>query len=50
MSRQDLLKRQFEENPIDPAILEGDENELVFYGGKMVKRATLIQMYKSIDE
>ena len=39
-----------EENPIDPAILEGDENELVFYGGKMIKRAKLIEMYKSVNE
>lgn len=50
MSCEELLKIQFEENPIDPAILEGDENELVFYGGKMVKRSTLIEMYKSIDK
>lgn len=50
VSRQELLKQQFEEKPIDPAILEGDENELVFYDGKMIKRAKLIEIYKSINE
>ena len=49
-SRQELLQSMLEENPIDPAILEGDENELVFYGGKMIKRAKLIEMYKSANQ
>ena len=44
-----LLKKQLEENPIDPSILEGDENELVFYDGKMVKRSSLIEIYKSVN-
>lgn len=45
-----LLVAQLEENPIDPAMLEGDENELVFYDGKMIKRAKLIEIYKSVNE
>lgn len=48
--RRELIQSMLEENPIDPAILEGDENELVFYGGKMIKRAKLIEMYKSVNE
>ncbi len=50
MSREDMLKKQLEENPIDPSILEGDENELVFYGGKMVKRSSLIEIYKTVNK
>lgn len=48
--RQRLLREHFEENPIDPAVLDGDENELVFYDGKMMKRSKLIEIYKSINE
>ena len=48
--QQRILKEHFEENPIDPSVLEGDENELVFYDGKMIKRSKLIEIYKSIEE
>lgn len=47
---KELLRQQLEENPIDPAILEGDEDELIFYGGKMIKRSKLIEMYKTVNE
>ncbi|MCQ4022533.1 MULTISPECIES: hypothetical protein [unclassified Ruminococcus] len=49
-NRRELLIAQLEENPIDPSILEGDENELVFYDGKMIKRAKLIEIYKSANQ
>lgn len=48
--RMEKLKQQFEEKPIDPEILKGDENELVFYDGKMIKRSKLIEIYNSMDE
>lgn len=43
------LMQQFETKPIDSRLLQGDEDELVFYDGKMIKRSKLIEIYKSIE-